>query len=359
MATSSDLSCLENTGIRFTNTAGDTVGTSDIVKLTPTVLAVAGDLQGVMTFESNYDDTGGTGDVVVDSLVILRNVHDPELAQDAATKFYVDSIAGAGVSWKTSAKLSSITGDDIGVPTAAVAAATTLDGIAISTLSIGDRVLLMHQDPVSENGIWEVTSVTAGGGSDLIFARPDDYPTGAESSGAAIFIEQGGLNADTAWVATDDTALVDTGDPIFSQFASTPSPAGLVGEIQFNGGSNNLLASSNFHWDNTGQTLTILSTATDTDAIVVTTGDLSLTEGNIFLDDATGLININSSALIMDTDSIIHNQAATFTLEKQGAGDLLIENSDTTAGSDILLKLGTTNLTTKQIILTSNNFISH
>jgi hypothetical protein len=113
----------------------------------------------------------------------ITNLADPTSDQDAATKYYVDSVA-QGLDVKASvlaATTANIT----------LSGAQTIDGVSVVA---GDRVLVKNQTAQAENGIY----VAASG----IWARSADANTWDELVSAYTFVEQGTVNADTGYVCT-------------------------------------------------------------------------------------------------------------------------------------------------------------
>jgi hypothetical protein len=151
----------------------------------------------------------GTGNKII-------NLGNPEQAQDAATKAYVDSVTSS-LDLKASVRVATTADITLGNAT------TEVDGI---TLEDGDRVLVKNQTDTARNGIWVASTTGA-------WTRAIDANTSAEvTAGLFTFVEEGDVNANTGWVLTTTEAItVGTTGLTFTQFSGAGSylpGAGLV-----------------------------------------------------------------------------------------------------------------------------------
>lgn len=130
----------------------------------------------------------------------LANLGAPTGANDAARKADVDAVS-AGLTWKKSVRAAS-TGN------LTLSGEQTVDGVA---LSAGDRVLAKNQTAGAENGVY----VVAAGA----WSRASDADTADELESAAVFVEEGTTNADSAWVMTTDNPTLGTTALTWTQFS--------------------------------------------------------------------------------------------------------------------------------------------
>jgi hypothetical protein len=123
----------------------------------------------------------------------ITNLATPTLSTDAANKSYVDSVA-SGVSWKNPVRVATTAS---GTLASSFQNGSTVDGVVLAT---GDRILLKNQSTGSENGIYTVNASGAP-------TRATDANTGALILQAALFVEEGTSNADTAWVCSTNAPI--------------------------------------------------------------------------------------------------------------------------------------------------------
>jgi hypothetical protein len=135
----------------------------------------------------------------------ITNLANPVSDQDAATKYYVDSVA-QGLDVKASV-IAATTGN------ITLSGAQTIDGVSIVA---GDRVLVKNQSAPAENGIY----VAATGA----WPRSADANTWDELRSAFTFVEQGSTQADTGWVCTVNAGgTLGTTAVTWSQFSGAGS----------------------------------------------------------------------------------------------------------------------------------------
>ena len=103
------------------------------------------------------------------------NLPNPTLAQDAATKAYVDS-AVEGLAWKDSCRVATQANLNLAAPGA------TVDGV---TMASGDRVLVRAQTAGAENGIYIFN------GAAIAATRALDASTADELEQAVVTVEEG------------------------------------------------------------------------------------------------------------------------------------------------------------------------
>lgn len=151
----------------------------------------------------------------------LTGLGAPTAAGDAATKAYVDAIAvgldpKASVRVATTTTLPANTRSGNVLTASANGAFAAVDGI---TLIVTDRILVKNEATGANNGIYTLTTLGTGG-TPWVLTRATDMDADAEATaGIYAFVEEGTVNADSAWVLTTDNPItLNTTALTFSQF---------------------------------------------------------------------------------------------------------------------------------------------
>jgi hypothetical protein len=190
---------------------------------------------GALTFTAGGTNTNvslapnGTGTVDVTSKRIT-NLAEPTGASDAATKNYVDNVS-AGLSWKASVIAATVGTETFTISGGAVTqiTGTTIDG---QSPGVNDRILIKNAPAATgtgsspetnqpANGIYTVTNAT----TNLTVSRASDADTPAELLQSVVFVRQGTVNVDNAFVLTTDTITTLNTTPLqFTTFSSATVP---------------------------------------------------------------------------------------------------------------------------------------
>lgn len=220
----------------------------------------------------------------------LTNLADPVNAQDAATKYYVDSVA-QGLDVKQSV-IATTTGN------------ITLSGLGTqaggdwgSTLTAGDRILVKNQTASQNNGIYVAAS-----GS---WTRASDANTWAQLVSAFTFVEDGTTEADTGWVCTvNQGGTLGTTPITWAQFS---------GAGTYTAGTGLTLSGNEFSITNTGATAGTYGSANESLTVQVNAqGQItSISEQNISItlsqvSDAGTIASQNANNVNITGGSIIN-----------------------------------------------------
>jgi hypothetical protein len=168
---------------------------------------------------------------------LLTNLANPVSDQDAATKYYVDSVA-QGLDVKASCLVAT-------TANITLSGTQTIDGVAVVA---GDRVLVKNQTAPAENGIYVVDASA--------WSRSADANTWTELVSAYTFIETGSTYADTGWVCTvNQGGTLGTTAVTWSQFS---------GAGTYTAGTGLTLSGNQFSITNTAVTAGSYGAATQT-----------------------------------------------------------------------------------------------
>lgn len=144
----------------------------------------------------------------------MVNVGSPSSSTDAANKQYVDNLIN-GLVWKNAVAVTTTSPHTLATD---FAAGSVVDGY---TLALGDRILIKNQTNPAENGIYTANAT----GAPNIAA---DGATGELLTNATVRVNNGTVNADTAWTLTTiGTIMVGTTNQTWVRSDSgTPYSAG-------------------------------------------------------------------------------------------------------------------------------------
>jgi hypothetical protein len=227
---------------------------------------------------------------------LITNVATPVSVGDATNKSYVDN-AVAGLSWKQAVRATDAPGSPV-----TLTGLSTLDGVV---LAAGDRVLSRGWTGVNaaQNGIY-VAAVGA-------WARAQDANSSTEIPGAAVFVEEGTLYADTAWVCTNNPGFVLGTDNMFwAQFAGGGTVTAGAGMTQSGNtlnviaGDTSLLVNADELHVNTSVIASVASLASYVPTSRQVIAGAGLTGGGALSADATLNVIAGDSTIVVNADEI-------------------------------------------------------
>lgn len=258
------------------------------------------------------------------------NVQDEVRGTPFNYKASVVASSAADTNWTTSATLT------YSAPTLTITGLTNSGGSrgeldTVDTLADGDRILIKDAGAASAgaaadnsyNGIWEITG---GSATSITCIRAYDLLEGDGTKSVTVWVKEGTLHADSAWISTTDTTVASgTNAFTFTQYDVVNDLAvarGGTGVSTF-GGTNTLLYTTSAD--------TLSSIATANNAVLVTDGSGAPSISTTLPAAVVSNIDHGSLAGLADDD---HTQYAL--LAGRGSAQTLI--GGTTAGGDLILQ---------------------
>ena len=258
--------------------------------------------RSAITFTDAESVTFGSGNA--NNPIRLTNLATPTSSTDATTKQYVDATI-LGLSLKAPVRAVAVAD---GALATAYAEGAVVDGV---TLVAGDRILLLGQADPIENGLYLVAATGAP-------ARTTDLVTGVAASGVYVFVDQGTVYKDRAYVCITDrgTDVVDTNGLQFVQFSARSSA--IAGQGLVVGAAEEL----DVNVDNA--TLTILGDVVQVQDLGITNGKLAnatienakLVNPSLAVNTARGLLGgqtvaLGAAATLQPDFTVVPDLAAT------------------------------------------------
>ncbi len=174
------------------------------------------DVANKATSRTNLDVYSKAETDAADNLRMLKTQNLNDVANkttarnnlEVYSKAEVDQII-SGLKWKQPVRVAT-TGTNI-----TLSNIVPIDGLPTA---VGDRVLVKDQTDKKQNGIYVVASGA--------WTRATDADTAEELLNASVFVSQGLINADTAFVCTTDNISIGTSNIEWAQFAGTNTYTG-------------------------------------------------------------------------------------------------------------------------------------
>lgn len=161
---------------------------------------------------------------------LILNTNTPTTALEAASKGYVDTVAG-GFTVILAADAASIADVPSTQAGAGVGATLTDNSGTFAVFSIdgvspalNSRILIKNQTASQNNGVYVLTTQGDTVSVPWQLTRATDYDQPAEiQPGTLVAVNTGTVNATTSWLETATVVTVDTDPVLFSQFTFAPT----------------------------------------------------------------------------------------------------------------------------------------
>jgi hypothetical protein len=148
---------------------------------------------------------------IADTDVTLAANSDLRVATQKAIKTYVDALV-QGIRWKQPVRAATVVA---GTLASSFANGSTIDGV---TLATNDRILIKDQSAGAENGIYTVNASGAP-------TRATDADVAAEVLNMVVDVQEGTVNADQAFVCTNNAITLGTTALVYVDFVKANVPS--------------------------------------------------------------------------------------------------------------------------------------
>lgn len=183
------------------------------------------------TFSGNKTLSGNTiiGGTLDMSSNIISSVMNPSLAQDAATKSYVDASVAAiqtqasVFAASTATIIGTYNNGAAGVGATFTVTATGAFSIDGTSPAANARILIKNQSSGFQNGVYTLTTVGSVGVSPIL-TRATNYDSAAEMNAAGLIpVISGSVNALSSWQQIANIVTVGTDALVFQAFTANPA----------------------------------------------------------------------------------------------------------------------------------------
>ena len=238
----------------------------------------------------------GASSLTLGGLTSVAVTQDPTTALQLATKQYVDTLAGQGITFHAPVRVESpialtvtynngAAGVGATLTNAGTQAALVIDGV---TLSVNDRVLIYTQADATQNGVYTVTNVGSVS-TNWVMTRSTDTDTAGTQDPNALgfgdyfFVQQGATGAGESYICNTTGTIVFGTTPIsFVQFSAAQV---------YSAGTGLTLTGTQFSITNTAVTAAAYGSATQVGTFTVNAqGQLTLA-GNTTISIPASAIN--------------------------------------------------------------------
>jgi len=204
-------------GVAFPGTPAD----GEVFYLTGAISGYAAGLYYYDLVAVDWQVASSAGGTFSSNVVIPTGYHititdAPVNGTDATNKNYVDANL-AGLSWKQAVKAATTTNITL-------SGTQTIDGVAVVA---SDRVLVKDQSTTSANGIYVVAAGAWARALDMDATTPIN-----ELNSAAVFVEQGTVNADSGWTQINNISTLGSDAVSFTQFNGSANVTAGVGLVK-------------------------------------------------------------------------------------------------------------------------------